>query len=870
MPLAPGTRIGPYEVVEMLGAGGMGEVYRARDPRLNRDVALKVLPGILSEDPTRMQRFEREAQLLASLNHPNIATLHGVEDSEGGRALVMELVEGGTLADRTAAGPLPVDEALAYARQIADALEAAHDKGIIHRDLKPANVKVTPDGKVKVLDFGLAKALADEPAHSSVANSPTMSLAATRVGMILGTAAYMSPEQAKGKSADRRADIWSFGVVVAEMLSGRQMYSGETAAETLAHVITKDPVIPPDVPTRVAALLRRCLEKDPRRRLQAIGEARLMLEDSWGGSPEPRPASILMPAALAATLIAFLALAYIHFREQPPVALTTRFHVLPPDKSRNLDFPTISPNGRKLAFVSAVDGKRLLWIRPLDSLDAEPLAGTDEAGFPFWSPDSRFVGFFASGKLKKVDVTGGPPQTLCDAANPPRGGAWNRDGVILFAAANRGALMRVSSSGGIPSVATAFDPKTEVSHRWPHYLPGGKQFLYSMTAQKNDDSAVLLGSLDDSPTSTVRRRVLLGGTMAMWSAGHLVFSRDGTLMAQPFDLRALQLTGEPFPVAQRIGMIAGMGGYSAFSTSPDGTLAYRLGGAGVSQLAWFDRTGKELDQVGRPDNHASPRLSPDGKRVAITRTDPTGDIWLLELGRDAATRFTFHPQVDMVSVWSPDGSRIAFSSNRSGTQDLYMKPANGAGEDELLLKTPFGKFIGDWSPDGRHLVYSVLAEKTGVDLWALPVDGARTPFPVVQTEGDQNLSQFSPDGRWLTYQSTESGQVQIFAQAFPKAAGKFQVSTGGGYRPRWSRNGREIFYMNMERKLMAVDVKATATTFEAGRPKELFQTRAVTGPPFIHSFDVSADGQRFLINTNPDMGSPTPMTVVINWAAQKK
>ena len=889
MTLSAGTRLGPYEIQSDLGAGGMGEVYRARDTKLGRDVALKVLPELFATDPDRLARFQREAQVLASLHHPNIAIIHGLEESNGIRALVLELVEGPTLADRLAQGAMPLDEALAIARQIAEALEAAHERGVIHRDLKPANIKLTPEGQVKVLDFGLA-AVVQDPSRPDVnaTHSPTLTLGATRAGMILGTAAYMSPEQAAGKPVDKRADIWSFGVVLWEMLTGKKLFDGETVSHTLADVL-RAPIdfdqVPRGVPVAIRDLLQRCLDRDVKRRLRDIGEARVQIENSLtnsrSASQPAAPASsrswLAIGASIAAAvlLVAFGTLSVVHFRETAPAAPTTRFQVLPPATATAADYPTISPDGRRLAFVATVEGKTLLWVRPLDSLTAQALAGTEDAASPFWSPDSRFLAFFSRGKLKKIDISGGPPQTLCNADGLARGGAWGGDGTILFAAAPS-PIRRVSAAGGAPAPVTRLDSETEMSHNWPQFLPDGRHFLYWLNVRDADreKSAVIIGSLDDKPDSTDRRRLLAGDSMGVYSAGQLLFEREGVLMAQPFDAGRLEWRGDPFPVVQQVGRVVARNGWSAFSVSSDGTLAYHAGAGPKTQLAWFDRAGREIGRLGQPEDQLAPRLSPDQKRVAVARRGAQGqnlDIWLLERARDTSTRLTsFQPAINSVPVWAPDSGRIVFNSNRDGAFDLYQKASSGADSEQPLLKSNESKLPTDWSFDGRFILYQAQHPKTGYDLSVLPLEGDGKPVPVLQTEFNELLGQFSQDGRWIAYQSDESTQYQIYVQGFPKASGKVQVSTDGGNRPRWRRDGRELFYLSSERKMMVVDVNATAATFETGRPRELFQTRVVGSAVMVPTYDVTADGQRFLINTALDeAGGPPPMTVVMNWAPKK-
>ncbi|HTK74012.1 MAG TPA: protein kinase, partial [Gemmataceae bacterium] len=716
--------------------------------------------------------------------------------------------------------------------------------------------------------------------------SPTLTLGATRAGVILGTAAYMSPEQAAGKPVDKRADIWSFGVVLWEMLTARKLFDGETVSHTLADVLRAAidfDQVPRGVPVAIRHLLQRCLDRDVKRRLRDIGEARVQIESYLTNSgPASQPAATASSAsslaigasiAAAALLVALGALSLIYFRETPPAAPTTRFQVPPPEKATAVEYPTISPDGRRLAFVAIVAGKTLLWVRPLDSLGSQSLPGTEDAASPFWSPDSRFLAFFSRGKLKKIDVSGGPPLTLCSADGLARGGTWSGDGTILFEA-GPGPIRRVPAAGGAPAPVTTLNPATEVSHNWPQFLPDGRHFLYWLYTRDADreQSAVIIGSLDDKPNSTERRRLVAGDSMAVYSAGYVLFARDAVLMAQPFDAGRLQWRGEPFPVVQQVGQVVARNGWRAFSVSSDGTLAYLAGAGPKTQLAWFDRTGTEVGRLGQPEDQLAPRLSPDEKRVAVARRGAQGqvDIWLLELARETSTRFiSFQPAINSVPVWSPDGGRIVFNSNRDGAFDLFQKASSGAGTEQPLLKSKDSKLPTDWSSDGRSILYQTQHPKTGYDLWVLPLEGDRKPVPVVQTEFNEMNGQFSPDNRWIAYQSDESTLSQIYVQAFPNSSGTVPVSTNGGSRPRWRRDGKELFYIGPDRKLMAVEVKATATTFETGRPRELFQTR-VANAFVVPTYDVNADGQRFLINTALDEAEgPAPMTVVMNWAPKK-
>jgi eukaryotic-like serine/threonine-protein kinase len=886
MAIQAGQRLGPYEILSAIGAGGMGEVYRARDGRLNRDVALKVLPEVFATDPDRMARFEREARVLGALNHPNIAAIYGLEEFGSGRALVMELVEGQTLADRVAKGPIPLDEALPIAKQVAEALEYAHDHGVVHRDLKPANIKVTVDGTVKVLDFGLAKALMDEPVAADPRDSPTLSMAATMPGVILGTAAYMSPEQAKSKPVDRRADIWAFGCVLFEMLTGKQLYSGDTVAETLASIIKENPPLdrlPSGTPSSVQTLLRRCLEKDPRQRLQHIGEARIAIERISDASAEPVAAQgksreRFLVAVAAIAVMAALAFAFLFFRgtplEMPPLHTT----ILPPDNTtpdftNGLGLPVLSPDGKRIVFGARTsDGKAPLWVRPLDALTAQPLAGTDGATFPFWSPDSRFVAFFADGKLKKMDASGGPALTLADAPLG-RGGSWSRDGIIIFASSNTvGPLLRVSSAGGASS------PMSATQGRLPWFLPDGRHFLYQ-SQPGNGNLAILVGSLDGGESKVVME----AGSEALFAQGYILFLRNGTLMAQPFDPKRLMTSGEAVPIAEQIQTVLNSGTVGVFSVSETGMLAYRTGvGAGGLLLTWFDRSGKQEATLGEPAAIVGFQFSPDRKSLAAAIQDPSNtDIWTYDVSRGLRTRFTFDPAIDSSPVWSPDGRSIIFASNRKGHFDLYRKSSNGSEAEELLYADNLNKTPTSWSADGKFLLYQARSG-TGEnenDLWALPLTpeqsgGPLKPFLVLQTPSNSEYDpQFSPDGRWIAYTSDESRRLEIYVTPFPPRpsgpGGKRQVSTAGGFLPRWRQDGKEIFYRGPDRRLMAAEVFSSGGILEVGQVRPLFgATPNVTeGYPL---YDVSADGQHFLLRIYPEQKSGEPLTLVQNWTAGLK
>ncbi len=886
MTLMPGIRLGPYEVLSTLGAGGMGEVYRARDTKLNRDVAIKVLLPAVANDPDRLARFSREAQVLASLNHPNIAHIYGVEDADGTRALVMELVEGPTVADRIVQGAIPLDQALPIAKQIAEALEAAHETGIIHRDLKPANIKVRPDGTVKVLDFGLAKAM--DPTASSIASatmSPTLSMHATQAGIILGTAAYMSPEQAAGKPVDKRSDLWAFGVVLLEMLTGRPVFGGETISHVLASVLKDEPdwaALPANTPAPIRRLLRRCLEKDRRRRLESAADARLDIDEALAapsveasaGSVAAQPAAWrrALPWALASALGLAVVLQWAPWREAPATPPSVRFQIPTPGTSAAEMF-TLSADGRYLAFIASTGGPNALWLRDMEVLESHALAGTDGARYPFWSPDGRYLGFFAEGKLKKIAVAGGPPQTLCDATEG-RGGTWNRDGVIVFSSGPTSPLFRVSAAGGVPApVTTLVAGGSAGGHRFPVFLPDGVHLLYSVGSDQPDSAGLYLGALEGGTPVRLLPDVtnaLYAPPAARGGRGYLVFRREETLMAQPFDAKTLKSTGEMFPIAAQVPTSVNSG-FGAFSVSAS-ALAYRTGGAISNRvLVWMDRAGKRLGAVAKPGAIGGvPTLSPDETTAAVGIVSGSqSDIWLQDLKRDVIGRFTFHPGVNVNPVWSPEGNRLVFAREELGSYsfDIYQKAAAGNGQEILLLRAGVNGFPLDWSPDGKWILYAQTGQKTALDLWLLPLEGDRTPIPYLQTPFNETARNgaFSPDGRWIAYQSDESGQNQVYVQTIPASGAKYQISTAGGTQPTWRRDGKELFYVSTDQKLMAVSI-ALGARVEPGTPQALFPVSQV-GP--VTGYAPSRDGQRFLVNVpaGAEGVAAPPITVVLNWTA---
>lgn len=910
MSLARGTFLGAYEVVALLGTGGMGEVYRARDPRLGREVAIKVLPAGVADDPDRLQRFEQEARAAAALNHPNILAVHDVGRHKGAPYIVSELLDGETLRARLQGGPLPVRKAAEYAVQIAHGLAAAHEKGIVHRDLKPENLFVTGDGRIKILDFGLAKLTQVDPAVVGPSMLPTTS-PGTLPGLVLGTMGYMAPEQLRGQTADHRADVFSFGAILYEMLSGRRAFSGATTADTISAILDKNPpdlpVAERHIPPALVRIVDRCLEKAPTGRFQTASDLAFALEGlsaQWDQSDAivvtaPRPKRLyerlgwVTAAGVFIALVAVLMLGVTGVSQRVPgdsayratIPLPSNALLSDPIPPRRL---AISPDGRRLAFTAAgPDGRSILWVRPLDGTAAEPLPGTEDAIAPFWSPDSRFIGFFTGtislptgyvggGRLKKVDVAGGTPVTLCEYSGTPGGASWSVHDVILFStfATAGGGLHRVAASGGTPDVVRRSEGSTEQrEYLLFAFLPDGEHFLYwAVSPLSRTSLGIYVASVD-----TGEDKLLVPGgpfpvgvyTAAKYAQGHLLWQRDTALVAQAFDLSQFELRGDARTIAERVQP-------GAFTVSETGVLAYQAASEDIlAELEWFDRSGKQLGVLGEPADYADLALSPDGARAAVSIRDParrSRDIWLYDVTRRLRTRFTFDPSDDVVSMWSPDGGRIVFNSARSGRADLYQKPSSGSRADELFLEDGnFGKFPYGWSPDGRFFLYASAPSTpgTGNDLYALPLFGDRKPVVFLQTRFNEAWARFSPDGRWVAYHSDESGRGEVYATSFPKAEGKWQISTAGGNLARWRRDGREIFYLAPDNTLMAAQVNGQGSAFEVGPVRPLFRTRAKTIDT-RYAYDVSADGQRFLVITPVEQTSSAPITLVVNWPALLK
>jgi Tol biopolymer transport system component len=894
MPLTIGSQLGFHEITALLGKGGMGEVYRARDLKLKREVAIKILPDEFSRDTDRVSRFQREAEVLASLNHPNIGAIHDLQETNGTRYLVLELVGGETLAERLMRGPIPLDEVVQVARQIVDALEAAHERGIVHRDLKPGNIKIDPDGKVKVLDFGLAKVSTPSAAAEAFSNSPTL-VSGSLGGVILGTAAYMSPEQARGKAVDARTDVWAFGCVLYQMLTGKQAFPGETTTDVLAKVLEAQPkweALPAETPPSIRMLLEAALNKDTKQRLQHIGDARMLLN---------RPAILdkLVPvavrdrsgrrgwiaaASLALILAAALIPASLYFLRAPAELPVMRVEMPAAGISGT---PVISPDGQRIAYVANNSGKTAIWIRPFGSLAAQLLPGTENASGDglFWAPDSHRLAFYADRKLKKIDVAGGGVQTLCDAPTFQLPGAWNKDGVILFGSILDGAsgIVRISDSGGTPVRVTTADPSNGVQ-LIPRFLPDGRHFLFHILRGPDQSGGVsgslYLGSLDSK--SATRLMELPGSNEpnsgAEYAQGYLLFLRDKTLFAQPFDPVRGTLGGEPSAVGENVSR--------NFSVSETGVLVSAPGQSGesaASRLAWFDRKGKPAGEISTPGKVGSIRLFQDG-RIALDNgglgLNRDRDIWVVD-ARGVPIKVTSdNPNFDGYPVWSPDGMRLAFGSERekdSLAVKLYQKSSNGLGAAEPLLVSDADAFDFplDWTTN--NIVFQRLkpANLTS-EIWLLSMPEKKASAYV--DNGFNNIqARVSPDGRYLAYATSESGSgsLQIVVQTFPDPkVNRWQITANGGSEPVWKPDGRELYYLAPDGKLMAVAVKS-GPTFEAGQISELFQTAlSPSGPaanPFAHRYAVSNDGQRFLIasgsNTSVTVSDSIPITAVVNWPA---
>ena len=882
-----GTRLGPYEVLSPLGAGGMGEVYKARDTRLERTVAIKVLPPHLSSSEEVRQRFEREAKTISSLSHPHICALYDVGNQDGVEYLVMEYLEGETLADRLLKGPLPTEQTLRFGIEIADALDKAHRQGVVHRDLKPGNVMLTKSG-VKLLDFGLAKVLLPGGrggGGEGLTSFPTMaSSPLTQEGTILGTFQYMAPEQLEGREADVRTDIFAFGAVLYEMATGRKAFSGASQASLISAIMKEEPApiaaLQPMTPPALDRVVRTCLAKDAEDRFQTAHDAKLQLQwiaevGSAAGVPAPVIARRKNRERLAWTSFAIAALAAITFaagyvRRAPRPAPGVRATLPFPEKTF-LGELALSPDGTRLVFTaSRPGGQPALWIRTLHESSARPVVGAENAFFPFWSPDGRFVGFFADGKLKRMDPSGGAILTICDAERGV-GGTWNRDGTIVFAPAPTSILYRVAAGGGKPVPVTKLDAaRHETAHRYPQFLPDGRHFLYmavNLGGPGNDPAnAIRVGSLDGRLDKAVVRTL----SNASYSSGYLLYVREGTLLAHRFDLSRLETEGDPMPVVQRVNL-AGWQSFSVFSASESGVLVTAPLFAPASRLVWLDRGGKESGSVGEAAAFGYVRLSPDGRKLVADIYDPvhdTSDIWVYDASSGIGAKFVSGTQAHEGSaVWSPDGARIVFSSDRKAKNvrsDLWIKPLDG-GKEELFAEAPDNRNPEDWSPDGRFLSCVVIPAqgKRNNQLWTLDTTAGNRASPFAAEALSQGNSRFSPDGRWIAYVSDQSGTLEVYVRPFPSGPGTWQISTAGGSFPGWRRDGKELYYLSLDFKLMAVPVSADAK-FHAGPPVALFPVRP-SGAGTV--YDVTSDGQRFLVNSlASELGSP-PLDLLIHWTA---
>jgi serine/threonine protein kinase len=886
-----GKEISHYRILEKIGEGGMGVVYKAQDMKLDRAVALKFLPQHLTTSEPDKARFMQEAKAASAINHPNICTIYDIQELDGQLFIAMEYVTGQTLREQKE--NLSIKRVLDIGIQIADGLAAAHEQGIVHRDIKPENIMVRKDGLVQIMDFGLAKLRG--------------ATRLTKEGSTVGTVGYMSPELVQGLDADHRADIFSLGIVLYEMLAGELPFKGVHETAIMYEIVNVDPVpissIRQDVDPNLDAIILECLAKEPEERYQSVKEVskdlkrfkretsrqrvsrvstvRPTLQPPSGVAQVQQPAESLRKkswlarkklawvAALVVVGVAGFVIARINTK--PPELPLTYSSILPPEGNDFVNILgsnlAISPDGRTLTFAArdSVSQKTLLWVKPLNSLSALPLPGTEDAFYPFWSADSRYIGFFAQGKLKKIQATGGPPLTICDAAEG-RGGTWNQKDIILFTPLSTGVIHKVSAAGGTSSALTALDSTyQDYTHRWPYFLPDGEHFLFFARSggdAGSEKDAICLGSLNDK---TIKRLIQAKSNPA-YAQGHIIFAREATLMAQPFEAGSLQLTGDAMPIAEKMAYMV-FRSQGVFSVSEKGVLVYQTGGSEAgSDLVIFNRAGQPVDTVGAKERYFSPRFSPDGRKIVVNLLDlPTRneDIWVYDIARGIRTRFTFDPSVDYEPIWSRDESRIAFGSSRQPPgSELYLKGTTGVGIDTLILDSKFNLWPSDWSKDGRYLLYSSTDSSGKDDIWVLPLFGERKPFPFTQSSFSEYDASLSPDGRWLAYLSDESGKEEVYVAPFPGPGGKWQVSIAEGDRPRWRADGKELFYLDNSDRIMVAEVDGSGTDFKVGAVKPLFQTRP-SRPGNV--YDVSADGQKFLVNTVRTSESSAPFTLVQNW-----
>jgi Tol biopolymer transport system component/predicted Ser/Thr protein kinase len=890
MAILPGKRLGPYEIRSAVGAGGMGEVYRARDTRLDRIVAIKVLPDHLADRAELRERFEREARTVASLNHSHICTLHDIGHQDGTDFLVMEYLEGETLAERLKRGPLPLDQVLQYAIEISDALDKAHRKGITHRDLKPGNIMLTKSG-TKLLDFGLAKLKQEvAPANVQLSQLPTANDPLTAQGTIVGTLQYMAPEQLEGKEVDARTDIFAFGVVVYEMATGKKAFEGKTHASVISAIMSSEPPpmssLQPMTPPALDRVVKRCLAKEPEKRWQTASD--LCEELKWiaeagsqitlastvatKGSRALGRRGLILSLGVLVLGVGVASLATWSLKPAPPRPVTRTVITLPPGQQlaglENGPAVTLSPDGTHLAYVARQSGIQQLYLRAMDSLEARPIPGTEGATEPFFSPDGQWVGFFAGGTLKKVSVSGGAALTLGVAVNPS-GASWGSQGVIIFASALIGVLQQVSDAGGAAQPLTRRE-KGEVSHRWPAFLPGGREVLFSAGTTTNTlwtNAQVAVHSVRTGE----RRNLVQGGMYPRFApSGHLIYAQGGSLMAVPFDPQRLAVTGAAVPVVEDVRQSTS-NGLAQYSFSSTGSLVYVPGGlqGAQSRPVWVTRNGAEQPLAAPARAYVFPRLSPDARRLAVTITEQDSQVWLYDLSRETLTRFTFEGNTNQTPAWSPDGKRIAFQSNKEGRQNLYWQLADGSGGLERLTTSEYTDTPKSWSPDGRLLAFIEITPTTGYDIWVLQISD-RKPQPFLRTPFNESVPQFSPDGRWLAYVSDESGHFEVYVQPYPGPGGKWQISAEGGLEPVWNPNGRELFYRSGD-KMMAVDISAQSG-FTVGKPRMLFEGRYLPTPATFPNYDVSPDGQRFLMLKPSESAesAPTQINIVQNWFEELK
>jgi serine/threonine protein kinase len=874
MALSPGTKLGPYEILEAIGAGGMGEVYRGRDPRFERDVAIKVLPANFSDDQDRLMRFQQEAKATGALNHPNILSVYDTGSHDGAPYLVAELLEGDTLRAKLQGGKLSQRKAIDHALQIARGLSAAHEKGIVHRDLKPENVFVTKDGRVKILDFGLAKLTNPEPPKSKVTQLPTTP--GTEPGMVLGTVGYMSPEQVRGKGADPRSDIFAFGAILYEMLTGARAFHGDSPADTMSAILHKDP---PEltagdlnVSPALARIVNHCVEKDPEQRFHSASDIAFNLETLSVQSESTSKAASLQPSVRIPLLVwkiisivgvaTALLLGYAYLKAVRKPQEVIRSSILLPEKWYYQGWGmALSPNGKRLAFVAGSEGKGVLWIRALEKTDAEEVPGTESAAFPFWSPDSRFVGFFQSGKMKKIDPSGGPATVICDAP-AGRGGTWNGSGIILFAPEVYSALYQVPAAGGTASAVTR-PAGPDLSHRWPSFLPDGRHFLYLV--QNGEQTGIFVGSLDSTETKRVASDL---SNAAYATPGYLLFVRGNTLMGQSFDPDRQILKGEPFRITQqKIGSDSTTSAFS-YTVADGGILAYRTSSILWTQMHWYDLSGRPVGQIGEPGYYVLMDIARDSNKVLVERLDPEtqeGDLWVFDLARDSAYRVTFQPGNYFGAVFSFDGQRIVYGREDSLSlgRDIFVKSSSGTDAEKSLVHSDGWKMPNGWSPDGRFILYQSTTKKGNAELWLLPLTGDQKPRPFLQTPFNTYSGAFSPDGKWIAYASDESGRSEVYVKAVT-GPGRWQVSTNGGFGPGWLNDGKELTYGSIDNKFaMAVDIKA-GLDLAFGTPHQIVELPQ--NVPCLATFD----GQRFLC-ADPVTGESgpisTPISLVVNWQA---